>query len=515
MAKTLGEAKVNIRANLKPLQDGLKKAFTMVTDAMRKIGRAGLRLAKWAALGFTGISIAAVKMAADAQESENLFEVSMGKIAATTRKWSEITAKAFGVSAYAIRRYVSTFNVMLGSMGLDEGAAAEMSKQLTQLAYDMASFYNLKPDEAFQKIQAGITGEIEPLKRLGIIVNETTTKNWALTNGLVKQGEALSEQMKVYARFRLIMEQTGKSQGDLVRTAGSLTNVWRSLVSTIKNLAIEYGTLLIPMVTRGLITLRDFLRDNEDRWLSWAEKVIGRVKVTVAVLSGLVKFIRTDMHSAIKSGIENLLTIFEAFAKSVGLIMKDAGLGVAEGLLEGLQKASRFVIKWGLGGAVGEALLKALPPVDYDFSKYREGTSGKIAAIMEKVGAKMFDAWDPRMQELFTRAGNAIAAGDAAVDARRASKAGAGAGAYGGYGAAPGAPGGAAGGPGKLPAMLTPAFSINSAQSAWTNIMNALGKGTQDLAKKQLDEAKRQTDYLRQMTTLQQTYLPTVGGLAP
>ena len=84
-------------------------------------------------------------------------------MAGEARKWSEETSKALGLNAYNVRKNVSTYNSMLTSMGLTSNESLKMSQGLTQLSYDMASFYNLQPEEAFDKLKAGIAGESEPL----------------------------------------------------------------------------------------------------------------------------------------------------------------------------------------------------------------------------------------------------------------------------------------------------------------------------------------------------------------
>ena len=139
---------------------------------------------------------ASIKMAMDAVESENLFAVSMGNMAEDARAWSEDLRNNLGLNAYEVRKNVGVLNTMLGSMGLGEDAAYGMSKSLTELVYDMSAFYDLAEEEAFTKLRSGITGESEPLKQLGIIVNDTTIKNYAYTKGIVEQGAALTEQQK-------------------------------------------------------------------------------------------------------------------------------------------------------------------------------------------------------------------------------------------------------------------------------------------------------------------------------
>jgi hypothetical protein len=258
--------------------------------SIRQTQRAVLGLAG-AYLGGRGIlgtlrSFSDAAMAA--QESENLFNVSMGQTAGQARQWSKTLAAAIGANDYAIRRNVATFNVMFTSMGTGTEKAYEMAAGLTQLAYDMASFYNLKPEEAFQKLQAGITGETEPLKRLGILVNETAVKNYALTQGWIAQGQELSQVGKVYARYNLIAEQTRKAQGDLVRTADSATNVMRSAKEQWDQTRIALGQALLPTITKVGKALRDMLRSDE--FIPRVEQAVNAVKNVAVVGAGLYVF---------------------------------------------------------------------------------------------------------------------------------------------------------------------------------------------------------------------------------
>jgi hypothetical protein len=151
------------------------RAYDQASGPMRSLGLTTQNLTRQL-LGLAGVGGglygltrafgAVTKAAMAAEESENLFRVSMGDSAAATKAWSQTMSQALGLNQYEVRRNVATFNVMFESMGTGAEKANAMAKGLTQLAYDMASFYNLRPEEAFQKLQAGITGEVEPLKRL-------------------------------------------------------------------------------------------------------------------------------------------------------------------------------------------------------------------------------------------------------------------------------------------------------------------------------------------------------------
>lgn len=189
---------------------------------------------------------ALVKLSAEAAESENLFEVSMGNMADAARDFSEVLRDNLGLNAFEVRKQVATFNQMSTAMGVAEGAAFDMSKGLVLLTNDMASFFNLRTEDAFLKISAAISGEVEPLKRLGIVINETTIKQTGLRLGLIKQKETLSEAQKVQLRYITILEQTKNAQGDLARTIDSPTNRMRIFKARLTETAITIGNSLLP-----------------------------------------------------------------------------------------------------------------------------------------------------------------------------------------------------------------------------------------------------------------------------
>jgi len=316
--------KGQIKAQLNDIKQHFSKTATSITARAKKMsvmaGAAFSKMAsfaksafnkikqyaKWAVVALLGVGTASIKMAMDAQESENLFEVTMGGMAASTRKWSEELSKALYMNAFEVRKSVSVFNAMFTSMGFGAEGAADMSKGLTELAYDIASFYNLKPEEAFIKLQAGVTGEAEALKRLGIIVNETNIKQYALNAGIWDGVGVMTEAEKVTARYGSIMKQTEQAQGDMARTLGSATNVFRSIWSLVKELAIEFGMKLLPAVTDVGIAVRNWLVNNKVAILDWAQTFIDATGRVIADLKTFISFMKNDWVGGIKIAFERV-----------------------------------------------------------------------------------------------------------------------------------------------------------------------------------------------------------------
>lgn len=268
--------------------------FNSIGGKMQTVGEGFSSVGNKLSLGVTAPLVAAgtaaTKMAMDAVESENLFEVSMGNMAGSARKWSEDLSKSLGLNAYEVRNNVATFNVMLNSMGLTEQASYDMSTSLTKLAYDMASFYNLKPEEAFEKLRAGISGETEPLKALGINISDTAVNTYALQQGLAKQGHEMTEQEKITARFGLIMQSTSKAQGDLGRTMDSPTNKIRTMKQQAEQLGIQFGQVLIPVLETLMATIKPIM----DTFLGLSkgqQELIVKIGLMVAALGPVLSIV--------------------------------------------------------------------------------------------------------------------------------------------------------------------------------------------------------------------------------
>jgi len=317
----------------------VKGAFGRITALVGRMVHKVLNGIKLLSLAFVGLSVASVKMAADVGESENLFEVSMGAMAKSTREWSDQVATQLHLNAYAIRRYVGTFNVMLKSMGIGTQEAASMSKAMTQLSMDISSFYNVGLDEAMQKIQSGITGEAEPLKRLGILVNETTVKTWALNHGLIAQKQELSEVQKVLGRYGVIMEATNAAQGDMARTANSPQNIFKAIGAQLKILMIKWGEGFLPMVERTGIKLRTFFEDSRNTVAKWSITMSEKVDAAADIIGAFFSA-GDNWHQRWRALWDGMLEIMKGATKVAVTLAIAAGKGIWKGIMNPQKGAS-------------------------------------------------------------------------------------------------------------------------------------------------------------------------------
>ncbi|RKY06703.1 MAG: hypothetical protein DRP56_06935 [Planctomycetota bacterium] len=374
----LGKAVVNIMANLGPLKRGLanaaiatkkmvgsisKGAFRVLSSGIRSV----IRLAKTATIALLGIGAASVKIAMDAEETENLFVESMGNMTDASRRWVQEYSKSMGLYETDTKKMLSTLNVMLNSMGLSEEEAYKMSRGLTTLSNDMASFYNLKPEEAFLKLQAGITGESEPLKRLGIMIKDTSLKMYQMKDATLKDKKELSELEKVQLRYVAILDQTKKSQGDMKRTLDSTTNVFRTIKAQVQSAAENIGNVFMPMVTDMAQSVRDWLIDNQDTITDWAEEIKYRIEIVATVIRGLIDLAKEGRWDSILQiamnavkqvyqWVSSELVKLKPIAMSIG---EQIGIGIRAGLTGISDKKKDVAVGGGLiagGAAVGGLL---------------------------------------------------------------------------------------------------------------------------------------------------------------
>lgn len=160
-------------------------------------------------------------------------------------KFANSAIQNFGMSALTAKRMASTFMSMANGMGLAAKDGKNMSLQLTALAGDMASFYNVEQDVAQTALNSIFTGETESLKKFGIVLTEANLNAFALSRGITKSYNAMSQAEKVALRYQYVLKATANAQGDFARTSSS----WANQVRILK----EQWSQLIGILGKGLI----------------------------------------------------------------------------------------------------------------------------------------------------------------------------------------------------------------------------------------------------------------------
>lgn len=179
-------------------------------------------------------------------ENMNLFNASMGQYAEAASQYAQKVQELMGIDAGEWMRNQGVFQTLATGMGVAADKASVMSQQLTQLGYDIASFYNMDVGTAMEKIQSGIAGELEPLRRIGWDLSEARMQLELTRLGIDQNVSSMTQASKVALRYRLIMSQVTQVHGDMARTIQSPANQLRVLKSQLTMAARAIGNLLIP-----------------------------------------------------------------------------------------------------------------------------------------------------------------------------------------------------------------------------------------------------------------------------
>ena len=265
-------------AALDQLEDHTNKS----TDAFSRLAKAiGLVMIARKALDTikTGIDYAS-----DLAEVQNVVDVTFGSATEAINSWSKECLAAYGMNEVSAKRYAGTIGAMLKSFGLAGDAIVDMSKNVVGLAGDMASFYNLDLETAFEKIRSGISGETEPLKQLGINMSVANLEAYALSQGIKTSYNEMSQAEQVMLRYNYLMSTTADAQGDFARTQDSYANQTRLLSESWLEFTGVMAEQLLPVLTTIVSWLNNivaFLTENADM----VSAVLVGLATTVGILA--------------------------------------------------------------------------------------------------------------------------------------------------------------------------------------------------------------------------------------
>ena len=259
-----------------------------------------------------------VKESNDYVENLNLFTVAMGDAAESALEYAETVRDAVGIDPSEWIRNQGVFKQITSGFGVMEEKANLMSQNLTQLGYDISSFYNISIEEAMEKLQSGIAGEIEPLRRLGYAIDVATLQQVAYEHGIQQSVNTMNQAQKSQLRYIAIMEQSENAMQDLARTSMTPSNALRILNQQITQLSRALGNLLIPLLQKIIPWVQAF------------------VEVITDAIQALAVFFGFELPTIDYSGMDGIASgandVEDAISGATGAAkeMKKALLGIDE-----------------------------------------------------------------------------------------------------------------------------------------------------------------------------------------
>lgn len=277
--------------------------------------------------GFT----AAASAASDYDENINKLEVAFGKYAKEVRDFTDNALEQFGLSKLAASEAAASFGALSKGMGLSEKKAATLSKSLTGLSADLASYFNLSNEDAAQALTGIFTGETESLKRLGVVMTQVNLEDFAARQGEVYK--EMSEAEKVMLRYEYVMSKTADAQGDYARTSDGTANSVKTFKSAVQDLGTVIGSEVLPLVTPLVQKLTNLIKK-----ISELPQPVRRTIVVVGSIVAAVGPLLSAIGS-ISTGIGALMKLAPALAGAAGPFLTGGAVVV------GLIAAAALIIK--------------------------------------------------------------------------------------------------------------------------------------------------------------------------
>lgn len=232
----------------------LLKSNTSLAASNTVLGKSYVNLAAKISLAYMGMRRIAGVIASWITDSNsyienmNLFNVSMGQFAKEAQNYAEQVGEIMGINPGEWMRNQGVFMTITDGFGVASDRAYIMSKNLTQLTYDLASFYNISTSDAFQKLESGISGELEPLRRLGYDLSVARLQQEAYNLGIDRSVTSMTQAEKAELRYYAIMTQVTNAQGDMARTLEAPANQLRILQAQVEQATRALGNLFLPIL---------------------------------------------------------------------------------------------------------------------------------------------------------------------------------------------------------------------------------------------------------------------------
>lgn len=277
----------NMKRELKHTTNQVKRFGKQMKTTMKNVVKY-TTMAGVAALGI--FAKKSIDLASDLQEVQNVVDTTFGESSKAINSWSKTALKQYGLTTLQAKKYSSTLGTMMKSSGITGKELNSMSMDLAGLSGDIASFYNLKPDEAFQKLQSAVAGQTEPMRSLGVNMTVANMEAFALSKGIKKSWKAMTQAEQTTLRYQFIMEKTKDAQGDFQKTNKSWANQLRIAKATIAETGASIASVFLPALNKGLVKINDwisnlsaYIENNKDKFKEMAEKAKKALKPIIEI----------------------------------------------------------------------------------------------------------------------------------------------------------------------------------------------------------------------------------------
>jgi hypothetical protein len=370
MANQFGKVSVGITASTGGLSAGLRDASSKL-DKFSRIGSRlrGIQLATTFSAGVTAVQLFArvvgsatramtgfVQASSNLVEEQNRSRIVFGDSANAVERFAKGTT-AIGIAETEALKAAGTFGTLFNNIGMTEDASANMSMQMTTLSADMASFNNVSSADSLRALRSALVGEVEPIRRLGVVLNDATLRQKAFDMGLTNTvSKTLDPAVKMQAAYVSILEQTKIQQGDATRTISEYAGQQRVLTANLSGLSQKLGQAFQPAFHAIITALNEVmpnLRALIDTFSQLGSSItasFGQGITLTNVFSGVIRVLAgyvTFLYGAWQVLYAGILQAGRGFSNVAGLIYQflDGFWSFVGQIIESFEIISRFLIQ--------------------------------------------------------------------------------------------------------------------------------------------------------------------------
>ena len=316
--------------NASDFEKKLNTATAKIADFGEKSKQIGQSMSLFITTPILAAGTAAVKMASDYDESLNKVDVAFKDASGSVQAFGDTSLKTFGIAKGTALDMAALFGDMATSMGIGTQEAANLSTSLVGLAGDLASFKNMNIKEVTTALNGVFTGETESLKRLGVVMTEVNLEQFAMNQGITKSIQEMTQAEKVLLRYQYVMSVTANAHGDFERTGGGAANQMRVFTEGLKELAVQFGQVILPAFTRAIKAVNGWMdslmaMDEGQRrviiTIGALAAATGPLLIALGTLGTLLPVIVTGLKAVNAALLSNPYTLIVAGVVALGVAL--------------------------------------------------------------------------------------------------------------------------------------------------------------------------------------------------
>lgn len=352
-------------------QSGAEKGVSNLKTKLSGLGSGFLSLGATAVKGIAVVTGAlstagagCINIASNLTEVQNVVDTTFGSSANQINEWAKNASSSFGLSELQAKQFTGTLGAMLKSSDITGDSLNAMSTDLVGLSADFSSFYNLSYEEAFEKITSAMNGETEAIRSLGINMNVSNLQAYALSKGINKSWNEMSQAEQTTLRYNYLMEKGADASGDFAKTLDtSFANQLRVAKNEITSLGGEIGTQLLPSVLNGTKVIReeigkisDAFKNNGFNGLAEqlgnsigtlltkiSEQLPNIVNMGITIIQSLITGIQQNLPFIMSSGMQIVSSLLNAILQMLPQLL-NMGIQIITSLIAGIgQQAPSLV----------------------------------------------------------------------------------------------------------------------------------------------------------------------------